>query len=132
MKRIAGEHIKELQPNEIFVFGSNLAGRHGKGAALEARDFGARLGVGYGLQGNTFALPTKDAKLRVLPLSSIASFAASFIEFAKSNPEKIFLVTAVGCGYAGYSPGQVAPLFKEAAKLENIYLPESFYNILNP
>lgn len=96
-------HITRLEPNQIFVFGSNLAGRHGKGAALQARKFGARYGQGTGRQGNTYAIPTKDQYLRVLPLSTIKAYILQFVEYAKQHPELEFLLTPVGTGLAGYS-----------------------------
>lgn len=99
----------------IFVFGSNLAGIHGAGAALHARHFyGAVLGVGVGPQGRAYALPTKDQHFRVLPLFVIAQHVTEFISYAKMHPELTFNVTAVGCGYAGYNPFDIAPLFKGA------------------
>jgi hypothetical protein len=99
----------------IFVFGSNLAGRHGKGAALEARDaYGAQYGVGVGRTGNAYAIPTKDCSLNVLPLRTIKAFVTQFIEYAVLNPHLEFQVTDIGCGLAGYTPEQIAPMFKGA------------------
>lgn len=96
----------------IFVFGSNLAGRHGKGAALFARqNHGAIYGQGIGLQGSSYAIPTKDERLRTLPLEIVEKYVADFKAFAESHPELRFQVTAIGCGLAGYSPEQIAPLF---------------------
>lgn len=96
----------------IFVFGSNLAGRHGKGAALYARKYhGAIYGQGYGLQGNSFAIPTKDRELKVLDLHNIYMSIKSFIIFAKDHPELEFDVTPVGCGLAGYNKDEIKPLF---------------------
>lgn len=110
---------------EIFVFGSNLAGRHGKGAALDARNkYGAVYGVGVGRTGNAYALPTKDFNLRVLPLSDIASYVHYFKAYATSNPELKFLVTKIGCGLAGYKEFQIAPMFKDAPI--NCNLPEGW------
>jgi hypothetical protein len=98
----------------IFVFGSNLAGRHGKGAALYARQhFGAIYGQGEGLQGQSYAIPTKDEKLRVRGLSEIASSIRTFIDFANNNPELEFLITPVGCGLAGFEQSTIKPLFGE-------------------
>jgi hypothetical protein len=97
---------------EIFVFGSNLAGRHGKGAALYAKQFfGAVYGVGYGRTGNSYAIPTKDEALRVLPLTTIQAWCFAFIEYAKAHPELTFVVTPVGTGLAGYTKDQIAPFF---------------------
>ncbi len=99
-----------MQP--VFVFGSNLAGRHGKGAALFARRHrGAISGRGEGRQGNAYAIPTKDGALRVLPLEQIAIYVNRFLQYARANPALLFEVTAVGCGLAGYTPRQIAPLF---------------------
>jgi hypothetical protein len=97
----------------IFVFGSNLAGRHGKGAALHARThYGAEYGVGRGKTGCAYAIPTKDAALRVLPLERIESYVHEFILFAEDHPEHRFQVTAIGTGLAGYKHEQIAPMFK--------------------
>lgn len=99
----------------IFVFGSNLAGRHGKGAALCARlEHGAVYGVGAGRTGNSYAIPTKDARLRTLPLEQIASHVADFLAYARAHSELQFEVTRVGCGLAGYTDAQIAPLFQGA------------------
>lgn len=96
----------------IFVFGSNLAGRHGKGAALYAKQHhGAVQGVGYGRTGNSYAIPTKDENLRVLPLTTVRAWCHAFIEYARANPELMFVVTPVGTGLAGYSQEQIAPFF---------------------
>jgi hypothetical protein len=98
---------------EIFVFGSNLAGRHGKGAALHARlKHGAELGVGRGLTGNAYALPTKDENLKVIPLEVIEAFIDEFLAFAEENDDLTFAITRVGCGLAGYDwETQIKPLF---------------------
>lgn len=99
----------------IFVFGSNLAGRHGKGAALAARHWhGAKYGQGSGLQGNSYAIPTKDENIRTLPLEVIERHVHEFIQFAYSQPQWVFTVTRIGCGLAGYHPTQIAPMFKLA------------------
>lgn len=99
----------------IFVFGSNLAGRHGKGAALEARKrWGAEPGTGIGRTGNAYAIPTKDANLRTLPLAFIGDHARVFLKYAELHPELEFYVTRVGCGLAGYTEEQIKPLFEGA------------------
>lgn len=99
----------------VFVFGSNLAGRHGKGAALYARQhFGAKAGVGEGLTGSAYAIPTKDAQLRVRCITDIRSAVVRFIAFAKHHPEMCFQVTRVGCGLAGYRDADIAPMFAGA------------------
>ena len=99
--------------SEIFVFGSNLAGRHGKGAALHARKhYGAEYGVGVGLTGSAYAIPTKDGKLRTLPLDQIKEYVDAFQVFATQNPNLTFRVTAIGTGLAGYSHAEIAPMFE--------------------
>ena len=96
---------------KIFVFGSNLAGRHGKGAALCARrEYGAEYGVGSGRTGDAYAIPTKDVFLHPLPLSWITAFVDVFLIYARNHPEDTFLVTRVGCGLAG-CPGRYCPMF---------------------
>lgn len=114
---------------DIFVFGSNLAGRHGKGAALYARQKkGAKYGQGVGLQGMSYAIPTKDETLAVLPLPKIKEYIDDFLFFAKHHSCFNFQVTAIGCGLAGYSPEQIAPMFKGAP--DNCELPEEFIKVL--
>lgn len=122
------EAIEHLEPNEIFVFGSNLAGRHGKGAALQARQWGAQYGKGEGLAGQTYAIPTKDRNLRVLPLSDIRECVQRFLRFASIRPDLRFLVTRIGCGLAGYDESQIAPFFRGAG--ENVSLPASFLPLM--
>lgn len=97
----------------IFVFGSNLSGRHGKGAALCARNkHGAVYGVGKGRTGNSYAIPTKGKNLKILPLDVIEEYVLEFIQYAKNNPDLEFQVTRIGCGLAGYNEGQISPMFK--------------------
>ena len=99
----------------IFVFGSNLAGRHGKGAALTARwQYGAQYGVGAGPTGQAYALPTKDHNLRTLPLAAIEQAVQRFLRYAAAHPELTFQVTRIGCGLAGYTDAQIAPMFQAA------------------
>ena len=126
-KRISKDFIKELKENEIFVFGSNLEGMHGGGAARIAyEEFGAIWGQGVGLQGQCYGIPTMHGGV-----NDIKPYVDEFIDFAKSHPELKFLVTRIGCGIAGFTDKEMAPLFKDAIEIENIYLPESFYsNIL--
>lgn len=108
--------------NPVFVFGSNLAGRHGKGAALWARRWrGAIYGQGEGLQGNSYAIPTKDAQIKTLPYEVVAEHIADFIDFAVSRPDLRFQLTPVGCGLAGFTREQIEPLFKGAP--ENVIWP---------
>jgi hypothetical protein len=102
-------------PNWIFVFGSNLASHHGAGAALKAaRFYGAKRGVAEGLEGKSYALPTKDAQLKTLSIARIAEHAERFTAFARSRPDLQFQLTRVGCGLAGYTDEQIAPLFRNA------------------
>lgn len=114
----------------IMVFGSNLAGRHGKGAALEARKkHGAIYGQGIGLQGNSYAIPTKDEHIKTLPLSTIIYYVEDFIDFAKAHPKLEFQVVPIGCGLAGYKPIDIAWMFEKIPS--NIHLPQEFKDILN-
>jgi hypothetical protein len=107
----------------IFVFGSNEAGRHGKGAALYARKHhGAEYGVGLGRTGNAYAIPTKDGRLRTLPLTKIAQYVTKFINYASTHPELEFEVTKIGCGLAGYQEHEIKPLFQGAPS--NCHLPD--------
>jgi len=101
--------------NEIFVFGSNLAGRHGAGAALYAKEhYKAKTGVGVGRTGNAYAIPTKDEKLQTLTLERINEYVQAFLKYARENPHLTFNVTAVGCGRAGYGDSHISPMFKGA------------------
>ena len=121
--------ITELKDNQVFVFGSNRAGRHGKGAALTAlRKFGAKNGQGIGLMGKSYGIPTKGRKLDVLPLFAIEIQVNRFLLFAHKNRHLEFLVTPIGCGLAGYKPKQIAPFFEGAS--ENVILPDCFDRIV--
>lgn len=129
------KYIHNLRENEIFVFGSNLKGVHGAGAALQARKYwGAILGVGEGMMGRSYAIPTKDEYLKSLPLDIIKFNVKEFLKYAASNRQYEFVVTEIGCGLAGYTPKEIAPLFKDAIRFNfyypNISLPESFIEIL--
>ena len=116
------ERITELKENEVFVFGSNLAGSHGGGAAWIAyQKFGAIWGQGVGLQGQSYGIPTMQGGVE-----TIKPFVDEFIEFAKEHPELKFLVTRIGCGIAGFRDEEIAPLFKDAIDVENVILPKSF------
>ena len=118
--------IKSLKPDEIFVFGSNLAGAHGGGAArIAVEDFGAIWGQGVGLQGQCYAIPTMQGGVE-----TIKPYVDEFIEFAKQHKELFFYVTRIGCGIAGFSDEEIAPLFKDAKGLDNVALPKSFVLIL--
>jgi hypothetical protein len=113
----------------IFVFGSNKAGRHGKGSANFAlRNHGARYGLGWGPQGNSYAIPTKDKYFNVMPLHEINRYVEGFLRYAYSQPHLDFDVVAIGCGLAGYTPEQIAPMFQGASS--NVYLPEEFRKVL--
>jgi hypothetical protein len=127
---VTPEPITALRSNEIFVFGSNLAGRHGRGAAKTAfLKFGAKLGQGRGLAGRSFAIATKDERLAILPLPVIGAQIASFLRFAADHPNKRFLVTQIGCGLAGYRPEQIAPLFLQFELPGNVTLPGVFLRV---
>ena len=121
-KRTTPAFIQELAPGEIFVFGSNLRGMHGGGAAYIAyRKFGAVMGQGVGLQGQSYAIPTMQGGVE-----TIKPYVDEFIAFAKQNPELTFLVTRIGCGIAGFSDYEISPLFEAAHDVENIVLPEGW------
>ena len=125
-RRFTPEKITHLENNEIFVFGSNLAGSHGGGAARLAHNrFGAVWGQGVGLQGQCYAIPTMHGGV-----DAIKPYVDEFISFAKLHPEFIFLVTKIGCGIAGFRDGDIAPLFAAAIDAENVILPESFVSII--
>lgn len=116
------ERITQLKPNEIFVFGSNLAGAHGGGAARLAYErFGAVWGQGVGLQGQTYAIPTMQGGVE-----TIKPYTDEFIAFAKQHPEMKFFVTKIGCGIAGFTTEEIAPLFADAMDVENVILPQEF------
>ena len=121
-KRTTPEFITQLQPNEIFVFGSNLKGMHGGGAAYIAyRKFGAIMGQGVGLQGQSYAIPTMQGGVE-----TIKPYVDEFIAFAKEHPELTFLVTRIGCGIAGFNDDEISPLFEKAHNVENIVLPPNW------
>ena len=128
---------------QIFVFGSNLAGIHGLGSAKEAvlhhgaeyiKNVTARFGVigknGFGLQGNSFAIPTKDQFIQTMPLFRIKPYVKRFIMFAKVHPEMQFNVVNIGCRNAGYTPKQIAPMFSDAIQLNNVKLSDDFISVL--
>jgi len=121
------ETWERIMDQNIFVFGSNLAGRHGAGAAKYAREkHGAIYGQGEGLQGTSYAIPTKDENIKTLPLTEIEKHVNVFLMFAKEHPELNFVVTPIGCGLAGYKYHQIAPFFKDALAIKNIHLPDEF------
>lgn len=130
--RITPTYITALRLGEIFVFGSNLAGIHGAGAAKTALvKFGARNTIGFGRVGDTYAIPTKDHEIKRLSLGDIKPFVNYFLQYARLKPNLTFLVTPIGCGLAGYTPEQIAPMFKAAIELDNVCLPEEFWEVLN-
>lgn len=123
--RFTPDFITELKDNEIFVFGSNLEGMHGGGAArLAYEKFGAIWGQGVGLQGQSYGIPTMHGGVE-----DIKPYVDEFIEFAKSHPELTLLVTRIGCGIAGFRDEEIAPLFKECIEIDNVILPRSFVTI---
>ena len=116
------ERITELKANEVFVFGSNLNGFHAGGAARIAMEkFGAVWGKGVGLQGQSYAIPTMQGGVE-----TIKPYVDEFISYAKSHDELTFYVTRIGCGIAGFTDDEIAPLFSEAVNMENVILPQSF------
>lgn len=133
MNRVTPKYIKNLNENEIFVFGSNRQGRHGKGAALTARTkFGAIYGQARGLQGQSYAIVTKELRsdYDAVTLEEVKGEVDIFIQFAKDNQSLTFYVVEIGCNLAYFTPEEIAPLFREAKQLKNVYLPERFLNIL--
>lgn len=125
--RITPELITSLRPNEIFVFGSNLHGIHAGGAARAAvLHFGAEMGNGIGIQGQSYAIPTMQGGVE-----TIKPYVDDFIAYAQQHPGKHFLVTPIGCGIAGFEPEDIAPLFKDAKDVENISLPEVFWELFD-
>jgi hypothetical protein len=121
------ERIEQLKQDEVFVFGSNLAGMHGGGAARVAfQHFGAVMGCGVGLRGQSYAIPTMQGGVE-----TIRPYVEEFIGFAREHPEFFFYVTRIGCGIAGFRDRDIAPLFADALQVENICLPESFVKLLS-
>jgi len=115
----------------VFVFGSNLAGRHGMGSAKVAHvNFAAKYGCGQGPTGRAYAIPTKDRHLNTLPLEDIHESVAAFIRYAQAKPKTQFFITRVGCGLAGYQDAQIAPMFAQASP--NCSLPEPWREHLEP
>ena len=127
LTRVTPERVEELREGQIFVFGSNAYGHHDGGAARVAEErFGAVYGQGLGLQGRSYAIPTMN-----LPLGAIEQYVDEFIDFADMHPEMTFLVTRIGCGIAGFSDEDIAPLFARAYSLPNVFLPKSFWAVLS-
>lgn len=123
-------HRDGSQPekDQVFVFGSNTAGRHGKGAAKQALRYGAKYGRGIGISGMTYAIPTKDSDLLVLPLEVIAAYIDRFRRFSRSNPNISFFITSVGTGLAGYRDKDIAPLFRGCG--DNCSFPSNWQSFL--
>lgn len=123
------DKVFEPGPNRIFVFGSNTIGRHGAGAARAALEFyGAEYGKGEGIQGNSYAIPTKNDRLETLPRLDILIYVEKFISFAREHPELYFFVTRIGCGLAGYTDVLIAPMFRAAPA--NCELPHGWRELL--
>lgn len=123
---ITPDHITALKPNEIFVYGSNEKYIHGAGASKMALKWGARYGEGP-FCGHTYGISTKDKRIQTLSLDKIAQHVDDFTVFSQINPHYQFLVTQIGCGLAFWTPKEIAPLFKKASKLRNVWLPKSFW-----
>lgn len=124
---VTPEFIEELKQNEVFVFGSNLAGRHNGGAARTARKkFGAIQGQGVGLQGQSYAIPT----IMHGGVEDIQPYVDEFINFAKNNNNLHFYVTKIGCGIAGFKIEEIAPLFSKCIDMDNVSLPIEFINYI--
>ena len=124
--RITPTPIVELKMDEVFVFGSNIKGLHTGGAAKQALKWGAQMGVASGPMGDTYAIPT----VNVTGLDAIEGYVSQFLKYVEGNDHITFYVTAIGCGSAGFTPEQIAPLFKDCEELSNVYLPESFWRVL--
>lgn len=120
------EHITHLDQDDIFVFGSNLEGKHAGGAARTAYEkFGAEWGQGVGLQGQSYAIPTMQGGIE-----TIKPYVDQFIDVARECDQNTFYVTRIGCGIAGFKDEEIAPLFKDAMNLYNVRLPESFVKVI--
>jgi len=116
------------------VFGSNQAGIHGAGAAKLALKWGAKMGRGDGMYGQTYAIPTKDENIETLPLNIIGNYVLDFLRKTRKVPYMNFLVTQIGCGLAGYNPKDIAPLFVDPIYKtlpDNVILPIEFQEVLN-
>ena len=121
------EFITELKPNEVFVFGSNLQGMHAGGAARIAHErFGAVWGQGVGMQGQSYAIPTMQGGVE-----TIEPYVEDFMDYAFRHRELTFLVTRIGCGIAGFTAEEIAPLFLKVIDLENVILPKDFVEIMH-
>ena len=125
------ENIRHLKPNQIFVYGANEAGIHGAGAAKLALQWGAKMGQ-YGFNGQTYGIPTKDQRIRTLPLNKIKTHVDNFLSASRFLAEYEFLVSKIGCGLAGYQVKDIAPLFStvKTGVFQNVILPEEFYKYI--
>lgn len=129
--KVTEDNITTLAENQVFVFGSNESGRHGKGAAKTALKWGAKYGQAEGLQGRTYGIPTVNASIsKSLTVDKIKTYVDMFFVFAKERQDLHFLVTEIGCGLAGLTPKQIAPLFRDAVEMGNISLPKRFIRII--
>lgn len=123
---ITPDNIYNLNPDQIFVFGSNLCGFHGAGAAYDAIKWGASEKIGEGMAGQTYALPTKGYSIKKRLIPDIYASIIMLLMNVKSNPDKHYLITKIGCGLAGYKVADIAPMFREFLDLENCSLPQDF------
>jgi hypothetical protein len=131
MSRITPSKITSLASNEVFVFGSNLVGIHGAGAARDARAFGAIWGQGEGPQGQCYALPTKRSPHESLTLEEVNEAVQRFIEYADQHHDKQFLITRLGCGRAGFLDIEIAPMFAQYVNMPNLSFPLEWGMILH-
>jgi hypothetical protein len=135
LTRITPDNITELKPNEVLVVPTNEAGRHGAGLALfAAKNFGLKYGHSWHLCGRCFGLPTKDKNISTLPIEDIKDYVDGFLVWSQKPICKelkyIFLLPEIGCGLAGYTPEQIAPLFRAAIDLPNVHMPKRFWEVL--
>lgn len=131
-RTIPAGKIKNVPEGFCFTFGSNEGGKHTKGAAKDAMGMGAKMGQGEGAAGRTYAIPTKNKNLQVLPLTKIKIYVDRYIEYCKSHPEIIFYTTEIGTGLAKYRVKDIAPMFQVAADLPNVYFSPRFWHKLKP
>ena len=124
--RLTPEYVEKLKENEVYVFGSDLRGVHCGGTAYEALcRFGAKLGQGTGRQGCSYAIPTI-----VGGIENIRPYVDEFLRYAEEHGNETFLVTKIGCGIAGFTPEEIAPLFRRAPFIKNVKLPKEFWDAL--
>lgn len=130
------DYMIKLKENQIFVFGSNLAGKHFKGAAKLARYYGAKIGTGHGPMGRTYGIPTKDGYMQPLPLEVIKTYVNIFMDYVRTNPQLEFVMTPIGTGLAGYTieqlenilpselPKNVIPTWRKVEKKREAQVPK--------